>query len=37
VWINGHWSAPRPGYRWAPHRWERGPGGWHQRGGRWER
>lgn len=37
VWTQGHWAPQRPGYRWEPRRWEHGPGGWHQRGGRWAR
>ena len=38
VWVGGHYSAGRPGYRWEPHRWERGPGGrWAMRPGHWQR
>lgn len=38
VWNRGHYERPRPGYRWQPRRWERGPHGqWESRGGRWER
>ncbi len=40
VWSPGRWSAPRQGYRWEPHRWERQggrDGGWRERPGRWER
>ncbi len=36
VWIGGSWAAPRPGYRWTPHRWERQGDRWEMRGGRWE-
>ncbi|HWI84257.1 YXWGXW repeat-containing protein [Ramlibacter sp.] len=36
VWTHGRWAAPpRHGQQWVPRRWERGPGGWHQRGGHW--
>lgn len=37
AWVDGHWQAPRPGYRWQPHRWEpisRGRG-WREVPGRW--
>ncbi len=37
VWTRGYWAPPRAGYRWVPRQWERGPGGWHQRGGHWAR
>lgn len=38
VWVPGRYIAPRPGYRWEPHRWAPGPGGhWHLRGGIWIR
>lgn len=42
VWVRGHWAPPRPGYRWAPHRWEpisgdRGDRSYRGRGGNWER
>jgi hypothetical protein len=37
AWNRGYWHAPRPGYRWAPHRWVQQGGGWHSQGGRWER
>jgi hypothetical protein len=36
AWTPGYWAVPpRPGYVWHPRRWEHGPHGWHQRGGRW--
>ncbi len=35
-WMGGHWAAPpRGGARWAPHRWERGNGGWRLHEGHW--
>jgi hypothetical protein len=38
LWVGGRWSAPRPGWGWEPHRWERGPGGrWHFVHGGWRR
>lgn len=37
VWNRGYWHAPRPGYRWAPHRWVQQGGGWRAQGGHWER
>jgi hypothetical protein len=37
VWVGGHWEAPRRGYRWEPHRWVRGPDGWHMHEGHWVR
>ena len=36
-WVGGHWSAPRAGYRWEPHRWEHRSDGWHMHGGGWVR
>lgn len=36
VWANGRWMRGRPGYRYAPARWQRGPHGhWHYRAGYW--
>ncbi|MEW6466181.1 MAG: hypothetical protein AB1434_09800 [Pseudomonadota bacterium] len=33
-WVPGRYVAPRPGYRYEPHRWVPGPRGeWHLRGG----
>lgn len=37
VWIAGRWEAPRPGYRWEPHMWQREGNGWREYGGRWVR
>ena len=38
VWSPGRYEHARPGYRWQPHRWDRGPrGGWYSRGGGWRR
>jgi hypothetical protein len=37
VWVAGRYSAPRQGYRWEPHHWERTPRGWRMNGGRWRR
>jgi hypothetical protein len=37
AWHPGHWEAPRPGFRYVPHRWEHVGNTWHLRGGRWER
>ncbi len=34
-WVPGRWEAPRPGYTWEPHAWEREGGGWRLRGGYW--
>ncbi|WP_158306338.1 hypothetical protein [Alicycliphilus denitrificans] len=36
AWTPGYWAVPpRPGYVWHPRRWDHGPRGWQQRGGRW--
>lgn len=35
VWVGGHYSAPRVGYRWEPDHWVQGPTGWYRVGGRW--
>ncbi len=38
VWVGGHWSAPRAGFAWEPHRWVRDPGGhWRMEEGHWRR
>jgi len=38
VWSPGYWCRPPyPGAIWISGRWERGPDGWHYRGGRWRR
>jgi hypothetical protein len=40
AWVGGRWEAPRPGYRWEPHRWEPVSGGgrgWRERPGHWSR
>jgi hypothetical protein len=38
MWIGGRWSAPRAGWVWEAHRWDRGPGGrWHQVPGHWRK
>ena len=34
-WVPGHREAPRAGYRWEPHRWEREGEHWRLNGGRW--
>lgn len=37
-WVPGRYERARPGYRWQPHRWDRGPrGGWQLQGGGWVR
>ena len=37
-WTPGHWTQPRPGYRWHARRWEPAArGGWALRGGYWAR
>jgi len=36
-WTPGHYERPRPGYRYEPRRWSRGPGGRWQLGGGWQR
>lgn len=33
VWTPGRWAAPRPGFRYVPRHWVRGPRGWHMAGG----
>ena len=38
VWVGGHWSAPRAGWVWEPHKWEHGPRGrWHHVPGHWRK
>lgn len=37
AWRGGYYQAARPGYRYVPDRWERGPNGWYQRPGHWGR
>lgn len=38
VWVRGTWMRARPGYRYVPPRWERGPrGDWQMRPYRWDR
>jgi hypothetical protein len=37
VWVDGTWVRARPGYRYAPGRWERNGGGWQFYGGGWVR
>jgi hypothetical protein len=38
VWVGGRYSAPRAGYRWEAHHWQRGPrGNWVMVPGRWVR
>jgi hypothetical protein len=37
VWVPGRYEAPRPGYRWEPHRWVQHSGHWHLEGGAWRR
>jgi hypothetical protein len=37
VWVPGRYEAPRPGYRWEPHRWVQHDGRWHLEGGAWRR
>jgi hypothetical protein len=38
VWVGGSWMRARPGYRYVPPRWERGPrGDWRMRPYRWDR
>jgi hypothetical protein len=37
VWIGGRWSAPRPGWSFAPHAWHHTPRGWVHGGGHWYR
>jgi hypothetical protein len=38
VWIPGRYEAPRPGYRYEPHRWVQQAGGhWRLEGGAWRR
>ncbi len=36
-WRGGYWQAQRPGYRYVPERWVRGPHGWVMRPGPWAR
>ena len=35
VWIRGRWDAPRPGYRYEPHMWQRDGRGWREAPWRW--
>ena len=37
AWVQGRWEAPRPGYRWAPHRWVHEGQGWRLHEGHLER
>ena len=38
VWMTGSWIRARPGYRYVPPRWERGPrGDWQFRPNQWAR
>jgi len=34
--VGGRWEAPRPGYRYVPHRWVQEGGGWRLHAGGWE-
>lgn len=36
-WVPGYYEAPRPGYRYEPHRWENSGGRWQLRLGGWIR
>lgn len=35
LWVNGRWDAPRRGYRYEPHMWQRSGQGWREAPGRW--
>jgi len=35
LWVRGRWDAPRPGYRYEPHSWQRNGQGWREAPGRW--
>ena len=37
AWVRGHWSPPRAGKFWAPHRWARHGPGWRMAPGGWRR
>ncbi len=37
AWVGGRYVAPRVGYVYAPHRWERRGAGWRYTPGRWHR
>lgn len=37
VWAPGYWQAPRVGFYWESHRWQRGSRHWHFNPGGWRR